>query len=292
MQLDHTAVVIRERGFFEILDLSLRMITRYTKPILRAWGLIAVPLMIANFLVLRSMLVDYDDIEDLVSYLRTMILFVTLQAPLVSILLTKYLGQAIFREESHWPALLRAAWTASLPLIWHVGILRATLFAWLLYLTVADRGAGIFMILFLVTAIAILVRALRPFIVEIILLEASPMRSNSQATPTIRNRSQALHNPNAGELAGRWLASAAVATGMFGSIVATYWFFSGMVLLNWNWGPLMTQVVIPLALWLTAGFLAVVRFFCYLDLRIRNEGWEVELLMRAAAMQFEEAFVQ
>ena len=35
------------------------------------------------------------------------------------------------------------------------------------------------------------------------------------------------------------------------------------------------------ALWLVVGLLTVVRFLGYLDLRIRREGWEVELLMRA-----------
>jgi len=38
----------------------------------------------------------------------------------------------------------------------------------------------------------------------------------------------------------------------------------------------------PLALWFVAGFMTIVRFLQYLDLRIRQEGWEVELRMRAA----------
>jgi hypothetical protein len=32
-------------------------------------------------------------------------------------------------------------------------------------------------------------------------------------------------------------------------------------------------------------FFAIVRFLSYLDLRIRHEGWEVELLMRAEAVR-------
>jgi hypothetical protein len=31
------------------------------------------------------------------------------------------------------------------------------------------------------------------------------------------------------------------------------------------------------------GYFTVARFLGYLDLRIRNEGWEVELMMRAEA---------
>ena len=37
----------------------------------------------------------------------------------------------------------------------------------------------------------------------------------------------------------------------------------------------------PLVLWTVAGYFAVVRFLAYVDLRIRREGWEVELVMRA-----------
>ncbi len=35
--------------------------------------------------------------------------------------------------------------------------------------------------------------------------------------------------------------------------------------------------------WLVVGYLTVVRFLAYLDLRIRREGWEVELMMRNEA---------
>jgi hypothetical protein len=42
----------------------------------------------------------------------------------------------------------------------------------------------------------------------------------------------------------------------------------------------------PLALWIVGGWMAVVRFVGYLDLRIRREGWEVELLMRAEAARW------
>jgi hypothetical protein len=43
-------------------------------------------------------------------------------------------------------------------------------------------------------------------------------------------------------------------------------------------------VILPIALWTTGWFLTVVRFLGYLDLRIRREGWEVELRMRAEAL--------
>jgi hypothetical protein len=45
------------------------------------------------------------------------------------------------------------------------------------------------------------------------------------------------------------------------------------------------QLAYPAILWLLAAYFSVVRFLDYLDLRIRHEGWEVELLMRAEALR-------
>jgi hypothetical protein len=50
-----------------------------------------------------------------------------------------------------------------------------------------------------------------------------------------------------------------------------------------SWDSWTVQLLVPIAFWMTAGFSIVVRFLSYLDLRIRQEGWEVELLMRAEA---------
>jgi hypothetical protein len=44
-------------------------------------------------------------------------------------------------------------------------------------------------------------------------------------------------------------------------------------------------IAYPLALWVVVGWFSIMRFLSYLDLRIRHEGWEVELLMRAEALR-------
>lgn len=290
MQLDRTAVVIRERGFFELLDLALRMLTRYPKPIFQAWAAVALPLMLTNYLCLRSMLTDYDELDSVIRYVNTMIVFVTIQAPLVSILLTTYLGRVVFTEETEMRNLVKTAWQSGVALFWHVGILRATLLVWPVYRSLKDQDAGLYLVLFLLIAYVIIVRAVRPFILEIILLEGNPLRATTSESLTISRRSRSLHQPTAGELAGRWVGSTGIAAGICGSIIATYWFFSGMVLLSWEWDATMVQIVIPTALWATAGFMSIVRFLSYVDLRIRNEGWEVELLIRAAAEQFRDTY--
>jgi len=73
----------------------------------------------------------------------------------------------------------------------------------------------------------------------------------------------------------------------------------GVLISDWPWnfspGPPMEftynldwfklQIAYPLCLWLIVAFMSMVRFLSYLDLRIRHEGWEVELLMRAEALR-------
>ena len=41
------------------------------------------------------------------------------------------------------------------------------------------------------------------------------------------------------------------------------------------------RVLIPMVLWLVGLFVVVFRFLSYLDSRIRLEGWELELRLRA-----------
>ncbi len=54
---------------------------------------------------------------------------------------------------------------------------------------------------------------------------------------------------------------------------------------------MFVEVYVPVALWLIVIFSTVVRFLLYLDLRIRREGWEIELKVRAAANELKEQLV-
>jgi hypothetical protein len=126
-------------------------------------------------------------------------------------------------------------------------------------------------------------RSIRPFLNEIILLERNPLRARSPGEMTVSRRSRLLHGPSSGDLALRWLSCSIVAVlltlGVFGAFLFASWVF----LNQWTPGPIMIQFFLPLAMWIVAGYCAVVRFLSYLDLRIRHEGWEVELRLRAEA---------
>ncbi|MCA9262318.1 MAG: hypothetical protein KDA60_00655, partial [Planctomycetales bacterium] len=65
---------------------------------------------------------------------------------------------------------------------------------------------------------------------------------------------------------------------------ATLWYAWGMLLMTWDSHRWLLHILFPLSLWVVASYVAIVRFLSYLDLRIRREGWELELMLRSAAV--------
>jgi len=141
-------------------------------------------------------------------------------------------------------------------------------------------------------------RVFRPYINEIILLEKNPVWTRQPNTITIGKRSSHLHGPYAGDLLVRWFGTAAIALLLVSLALTTAIVLQGVLISDWpiawsleplemssnlDWFKL--EIAYPACLWLVVMFLAVVRFLSYLDLRIRHEGWEVELLMRAEALR-------
>jgi hypothetical protein len=110
-------------------------------------------------------------------------------------------------------------------------------------------------------------------------------------------RSSHLHGPYSADLLVRWVGAAAVALLLVGLALLTAVVAQGFLISDWPIVGLATpdfvwqldwfklQVVYPACLWLVVAFMSVVRFLSYLDLRIRHEGWEVELFMRAEAIR-------
>jgi hypothetical protein len=86
-----------------------------------------------------------------------------------------------------------------------------------------------------------------------------------------------------GDLFARWIGAVACGGVLFASLFLSCLTLCGLLFNEWEWeGPTFTFFC-PLCLWIVIGVITVVRYLGYLDLRIRREGWEVELLMRAEA---------
>jgi hypothetical protein len=265
LNLDEHRIAIRERSFLDLLDLGLRVLREYAAP-LAAWLAVGVlPAAALNAWLLSDFPSQVDGSE-MAQYLFLMTLLVVYEAPLALAPATLFLGQALFTERPRWQGILRQ-WLGSLPqIVLYQGLLR---------------------IFFL----------FRPYVNEIILLERNPVRRRGTFGKSTYARCRALHAGEGGELFSRWFISLAVATlvliSLWGSLLATRamllssleggagetigQFFQGELEIDLS----IVAVWYPLVLWTVAGYFAVVRFLAYVDLRIRREGWEVELVMRA-----------
>lgn len=308
MQLDRTRIAIRERGLLETIDLALFVIRDFAGPIGACALLAIVPLALINYALVGWMApTDYEGEWVGFRYLWNMSLLIFLEAPLAAVFVIAFLGPAVFLEQRTMRQVAGDVLRQLGPLLLCQGLLRGVFVAWGLYLLTSREEANGFIEGFAMIVVAgwsAAMRAFRPYINEIILLEQNPLLTQRGAAITIGKRSSHLHSPYSGDLFVRWFGSAALAVMLtlvvlLSAITAMGYLVSdwplhfsldeGSLAPNFDWFKL--QVVYPACLWLVVAFLAVVRFLSYLDLRIRHEGWEVELLMRAEsqrlAMQLE-----
>lgn len=301
MQLDQTHVAIRTRHIGEIGDLAFLTLRRYFRPIASTffWG--ALPWAIINMLLLVPPLVEgwsgsYEVDQwqsSLAKYMIWMVTLVSLQTPAAGVATTVYLGQAVFESEPSTRSVWRDVRAVAKTWIWILGVIRLPILAmiWVAFrITMPfDSYDALMPLLFLV--VAGIMRANRPFMPEILLLEQCPARDRTKQRITASMRSKRLHRPYAADLNGRLMVVmvtlAALSLAIFGAA-------DGLLKLVFGPSNLLSQVqnfvVLPLAVWLVACFSIVIRLLSYLDCRIRLEGWDVELAVRAEAIrQFGEA---
>ncbi len=287
MQFDKTTIVVRQRGMLDTLDLSLHVFREYALPLAAAMLLGVVPLMAVNYLLLAWMPSAADEEAWLPwRFVYHLSLQIYLQAPLAGIFATAYLGQAVFLAEPRFRDVVRDVWRMLPRVAWCHLLVRGVLFGWLLLLVLEREEVNWFVEAFLLpllVAYASSLRAFRPFINEIVLLERNPLTSQSDRIMTVGRRSQMLHGSSGGEWFARWLLACLLGGLLILATYGTFYFHVAAPRQDWSQGPLLTHVLLPLAMWIAACYFTVVRFLTYLDARIRQEGWEVELRLRAEA---------
>jgi hypothetical protein len=296
VQLDRTHVVIRLRTLSEIGDLAMVMIRRYPTALLIGFVLGALPWCLANALLLswipiRESGYGLDDPEaasELARYCCWMAVLVILQTPAAGVLTTLYLGQAVFEHRPTWKSVLKEARRQFSRWFYALGIRRLAVPAMVIVAVRYGQPAHPFFDAVLPIMLLIstsLVRGGRPFLPEIMLLEQCPLRANSDNVITASKRSKSLHKPMSSELSGRFLAVGFILCWVFLSVLYSLVWVRGIVLGQWSWGLFTLLVMFPVALWVVAGLSVLIRLLSYLDTRIRLEGWEVELAVRAEAMR-------
>jgi hypothetical protein len=186
--------------------------------------------------------------------------------------------QVVWDALKQWPAIFLSQF-----------LFRLVLPLWLLALTF-DRFEPNYwiefgLIVLLMIPFVTIFRAFRPYINEIIVLEKNPLRAKNPQVITIGKRSSHLHGPYSNDLFVRWLGTVLATVVLIWMVGTTTGFlFSvlfGLEELNW----IVVYIWYPTVLWTVVSLISVVRFLDYLDLRIRHEGWEVELLMKAEALR-------
>jgi len=250
VQLDGNRITIRERSYVDILDLSLRVIRELANPLVPIFFAGVLPMMVLNGWLLSGYEQEDFELGFPLSHMLWMTLLVLFEAPLATAPATLYLGRAMFAERLSFRGVLGEL-RQSLPqlLILQV-LLRPLFFRW-------------------------------TYLNEVILLDRNPMWQKGPQGKTTVSRARTVHRGEGGDLFGRWFLSLAL-----GALLVMVWWGSLVILRIMLGGRLeydraMFTFDLPVSLWIVVCYFTVVRFLGYLDLRIRREGWKVELAMRA-----------
>lgn len=263
MQLDRVQIQVRERGHLEILDLTLALLRRYWLGL----GLAAV-IGVTPFWILNSYFFTVD--EGMEAFFLLVIILIEL--PWATALITLYLGQVTFSERVS----LRQVANSFLRSLWQLIVLQGILRSFL-----AILSGLVLPVLFLVVGMK--------YLNEIILLERGSFRQTWR-------RQMSFHRAIGGRLIGESLINAALGLIMTVLLASGFMELVEMLtrsrLLEQEWidfeEPSLLLGWLPLdhwegqlALWIVLCFFTVTRYLSYLDHRIRSEGWEVELKLRA-----------
>lgn len=252
MQFDRTRIAIRERSPLEVLDLALRVVRIHAPALAVALAVGVAPLWLLNHWLLAGLIADDLEFTYPGWHMFLMVLLILWEMPLATSPVTLFLGQALFTDRPRaW--LVAGDFVRRLPqLILLQGMLRPffPLVGW-------------------------------SYLNEVILLERNPLfRGKSQGMSTM-HRAGALHRGERSDFAGRAFLTTMSEVALSVALWLSLALIRQFLLNEWRWDEALFVFYWPLAWWMAAGFFTVVRFLSYLDLRIRREGWEVELLMRA-----------
>ena len=261
MQLDKTRIAIRQRTWPDILDLALHVCRDHAGGLLAAVAIGAAPMVLLNYLLLRGDLIGIDyQFEWPSDYFWLTLLLTFIELPLGTSLVTLYLGQVLFVDSANPRQIASHLWSSLPQLLLVQGLLRG-----LLALPITW----------------VIPYSLWPFANEIILLERNPLVARQEGQLSTRRRSSALHSDMSGDFFIRSIGAAILASFLVSALVLTVWTLFGLISGRWNFDWWVYAIVFPWAIWTVAGYFAVARFLSYVDLRIRREGWDVDLCLRA-----------
>jgi hypothetical protein len=255
MLYDRTLIQIRERSFLDLLDLSLYIVRARARLIATTALVGIVPWAALNYWILSN--------PEFPTF--AWIALLLLEAPWATAPLTLVLGDLMFDVPPSIPRMFKT-FVASLP---------ALLIGQFLV-------RGIMLVTFVCYPF---MPAQYPFLNEVILLERVPAHRQFR-------RSRALNRGFEGESFVRWLGQLFLG----GTFALCFWMSaktigSALVGKELTWAnPSATDYsgsLFQTGVWIAIAFFGVYRFFSYIDRRIRLEGWELDLRLKAVARGLE-----
>jgi hypothetical protein len=259
VQLDQARIAICERTWLENLDLALHVAGRHGGRLVASALAGILPFALLNHWLLGWQAGDVFLQENWGLTWYWAMLLVMIEAPLATAPLTLYLGQALFVDRPNGGRIARDL-VSCLPQLFLLQVLLRTL-----------------LIVPLITWIIPYV--LWPYLNEVILLERNPLVGRPGQISTLA-RNGLLHRGNAGEFFLRGLGTMILAPLLIVALYVTQQVLLEL-LLGVETGPVADAATFQAVLWIVVVYFTVARFLGYLDQRIRNEGWEVELFLRA-----------
>lgn len=289
MKLDQTFIAIRERSVLEIFDLALQVVRQHFSRLICLLAIGALPWVVIDWMLLGWMVsARLSSDGAMIFYYWLMTILVISQAQMGTSLITYYLGQSMFIAQPSIGQTVRDSFWKS-PFFWwlHGGLRMVVPILGLVFLVWANGESALGAVAFFATLamlLGVLIRAFRPFVSEILLLEKTPVRAGNPRQIRFAQRSYSLHH-SSNDLLGRSIIGLVFYPLLCGSLFAALNIIDEAVALQPSLEFSLKSIYWVAALWLTATFAAVVRFLSYIDVRIRQEGWAVELKMRAEGIR-------
>lgn len=259
MQIDQARVAICERSWVDNLDLALHVLRSGGVPLLLTTLAGVLPMVGLNYLFVDWLYSGglYEDTG--LGFFLTNALLVMTEAPLATAPLTLFLGQALFVERPNSRKIFRDFLECLPQMFLLQGVLR--------------------LLLIVPFVTWIIPYIIWPYLSEVILLERNPLVGR-QGQISTRMRNSNLHRMNSSEFLKRGFLTLFLAP----MLVAAVWVTQSMLLeALFGYEPGWPGQVLAMqgSLWVVTVFFTAARFLSYLDQRIRSEGWEVELFLRA-----------
>lgn len=298
MDFSKTFISIRTRSAFQIYDLAVLVCVEYFKPLVGLLAIGAFPFVLLDCWLIGWLATDYQNFR---YFYWVMFLLVVSQAQIATTFMTHYLGQAMFFGRPKISTTIKDVLRIGFYFHWLHGGVRMVLpvliccFFLSQSMELGSEGQYFYLFFFLpaLVLLGLAFRMFRPFVSEILLLEKTPLRSKDENVVCFNRRSKSLHyRRGAGDgFIGQGLSSFLL--GLFLVLAIDAGLLQLDKILNiqanseWSYASGYWLV----ALWLSVGFLCVARFLFYIDTRIRQEGWGVELRMRSESRRIKELVI-